>query len=158
VDSSNSQDVYAAIDNDDTSNNSDVDSSNDDEDESSNASTSQDVEANDDADDNADNHYYRFADNIEADNNDDDFKSFRDENDDITDEDIERMMMTVRSDNGFQGNCGVNYKFAVGDTYKCYDKKLRFTTTCVIESANLHLCCVEGDDCDDLDDMKAWRF
>lgn len=66
--------------------------------------------------------------------------------------------MTVRSDNSLQGNCGVNYKFAVGDTYKCYDKKLGFTTTCVIESAKLHLCCVERDDCDDLDDMKVWRF
>ena len=76
----------------------------------------------------------------------------------VTDEDIEIMMMTVKADRGAQGNCGVNYKFAVGDTYKCMDNQAGFVTSCVVESSKLHLCCAERDGCDDLDDMKAWRF
>lgn len=81
------------------------------------------------------------------------------DNQDITDKDIDDMLMNVYAEKGFLGDCGVDYKVvAIGDTYWCQDKQLNRKVACEKASANLHLCCVEFDGCDDLDDMKAWRF
>jgi hypothetical protein len=127
----------------------DVEAENDDI--TSNSSNEQDVYAANDDDESSCDNENDSVDDVE-------FKSFRDQDDMITDDDIERMMMTVKADRGLQGNCGVNYKFAVGDTYWCKDMQLGYNTACVVESAKLHLCCVERDGCEDIDDMKAWRF
>jgi hypothetical protein len=64
----------------------------------------------------------------------------------------------VRLERGYAGVCGVRYNFPVGDTYWCDDTQLNLRTHCVVQSANLHLCCVDTDGCQDLDDMKEWRF
>jgi hypothetical protein len=69
------------------------------------------------------------------------------------------MLMKVYAEKGLLGDCGINYKvLAVGDTYWCQDKQLNRKVACEKTSTTLHLCCVENDGCDDLDDMKAWRF
>ena len=82
-----------------------------------------------------------------------------DDNQDITDRDIEVMLKNVYAEQGFLGDCGTDYKsLAVGDTYWCQDKQLNMRVACEKTTTNLHLCCVERDGCDDLDDMKAWRF
>ena len=82
-----------------------------------------------------------------------------DDNQDITDRDIEVMLKNVYAEQGFLGDCGIDYKsLAVGDTYWCQDKQLNMRVACEKTTTNLHLCCVERDGCDDLDDMKAWRF
>ncbi len=64
----------------------------------------------------------------------------------------------VRLERGYAGKCGVRYNFPVGDTYWCDDMALGLRTHCVVQSANLHLCCVDTDGCQDLEDMKEWRF
>jgi hypothetical protein len=69
------------------------------------------------------------------------------------------MLMNVYAEKGLLGDCGINYDvLAVGDTYWCQDKQFNKKVACEKVSTNLHLCCVENDGCDDLDDMKAWRF
>ena len=79
----------------------------------------------------------------------------------ITDEDIERMMMsvaqTVKIERGYVGNCGIRYNFPIYDTYWCYDTSLGYRTHCYVASANIHKCCPDFDGCDQ-DDLKIWRF
>jgi hypothetical protein len=64
----------------------------------------------------------------------------------------------VKIERGYAGVCGIQYNFPVGDTYWCDDRQLGLRTHCVVQSSRLHLCCIETDGCDDLDDMKAWRW
>ena len=45
----------------------------------------------------------------------DDLKS--QDNQNINDKDIEDMLMNVKAERGFLGDCGVFYKIALGDTY-----------------------------------------
>ena len=45
----------------------------------------------------------------------DDLKS--QDNQNINDKDIEDMLMNVKAEHGFLGDCGVFYKIALGDTY-----------------------------------------
>lgn len=40
----------------------------------------------------------------------------------VTDEDIEIMMMTVKADRGFAGDCGIKYEYPLYDTYWCMDQ------------------------------------
>jgi hypothetical protein len=69
------------------------------------------------------------------------------------------MLMNVYAEQGFLGDCGTDFVvLAVGDTYWCQDKQLNRKVPCEKTSNTLHLCCVEQDGCDDLDDLKAWRF
>jgi len=79
----------------------------------------------------------------------------------ITDEDIERMMMsvaqTVKIERGYVGNCGIRYNFPIYDTYWCYDTSLGYRTHCYIASPNIHKCCPDFDGCDE-GDLKIWRF
>jgi len=102
--------------------------------------------------------------------NDDDNVSFHDDdfyNDDdypgvhagfYDDETTNEYDIFVKMERGYAGVCGVQYRFAVGDTYWCDDRQYGMRTHCTVASANLHLCCVEYDGCDDADDMRAWRF
>ena len=66
--------------------------------------------------------------------------------------------LKVKIDRGYAGDCGVRYPYNVGDTYWCDDRDYNLRTHCQVASSTLHLCCVELDGCDDLDDMRAWRF
>jgi hypothetical protein len=66
--------------------------------------------------------------------------------------------VAVKIERGYAGICGIQYNFPVGDTYWCDDRALGLRTHCVVQSSRLHLCCIETDGCDDLDDMKAWRW
>jgi len=79
----------------------------------------------------------------------------------ITDEDIERMMMsvaqTVKIERGYVGNCGIRYNFPIYDTYWCYDTSLGYRTHCYVASPNIHKCCPDFDGCDE-GDLKIWRF
>jgi len=79
----------------------------------------------------------------------------------ITDEDIERMMMsvaqTVKIERGYVGNCGIRYNFPIYDTYWCYDTSLGYRTHCYVASPNIHKCCPDCDGCDE-GDLKIWRF
>ena len=64
----------------------------------------------------------------------------------------------VKIERGFAGNCGTRYAFNVGDTYWCDDHQYGLRTHCQVVSSALHLCCVDTDGCNDLDDMRPWRF
>jgi hypothetical protein len=64
----------------------------------------------------------------------------------------------VKIERGYAGVCGVKYPYNVGDTYWCDDRQLGLRTHCQVVSSTLHLCCVDTDGCDDVDDMRAWRF
>ena len=92
---------------------------------------------------------------------DDDLKSQNNQN--ITDKDIEDMLMNVKAvEHGFLGDCGVFYKIALGDTYQCFDKQENVIAYCTRDFLNpthhIHLCCTEGPICDDWLDNKPYNF
>jgi hypothetical protein len=66
--------------------------------------------------------------------------------------------LIVKIERGYAGVCGVKYNFPVGDTYWCDDRQLGLRTHCQVISSTLHMCCVDTDGCDEVDDMKYWRF
>ena len=64
----------------------------------------------------------------------------------------------VKIERGYAGVCGTRYAYNVGDTYWCDDRQYGLRTHCQVVSSTLHMCCVDTDGCNDLDDMRLWRF
>ena len=81
----------------------------------------------------------------------DDLKS--QDNQNINDKDIEDMLMNVKADRGFLGDCGVFYKVGLGDAYLCFDKQTNLVNRCVrnfwFKNSHVHVCCPGPDYCDE---------
>lgn len=67
-------------------------------------------------------------------------------------------MITVRAvvDHGLVGKCGVNYKFPMGDKFKCFDDDLGFSTSCYVLDPKVYRCCISPWSCDDV--YNEWYF
>ena len=72
------------------------------------------------------------------------------------------MLMNVKAEHGFLGDCGVFYKIALGDTYTCFEKKLNVIATCVrnfwTPNVHKHICCPEPVYCEDWRDEIIYDF
>jgi hypothetical protein len=69
------------------------------------------------------------------------------------------MLMNVYAEQGFLGDCGVDYKvLAVFDTYTCLDKEVNRIVPCEKRNPTAHFCCVDKFGCEDINDLKQWRF
>ena len=92
---------------------------------------------------------------------DDDLKSQNNQN--ITDKDIDDMLMNVKAvQHGFLGDCGVFYNIAIGDSYQCFEKKENEIADCYRDSSyptrHKHICSCVTDFFDDQNDRFAYDF